>query len=252
MTITPGSQNDPRYWVVIPAAGTGSRMQADRPKQYLTLGQRTIIEHTLERLSSHPAISGIVVAIAQDDLYWNDAFNNQISDLIKLPVETVIGGDERSVSVTNALDALLAGSLSFKAKADDWVLVHDAARPCVTTDDIEFLISSLVNNPVGGLLGIPVADTLKRIDAHQQVQQTVSRERLWRALTPQMFRLGLLQQALCDVKAKGLAVTDDASAMELAGYSPRMVCGNEQNIKITRPQDLQLAALYLQDQEKAG
>ncbi len=244
------SEHDPspRYWVVIPAAGVGSRMQAEIPKQYLTLVGQTIIEHTLERLASHPAINGIVVAIAEHDDFWGEAFHTRFLQHLRIPTETVIGGQERFQSVNNALSALLSGQLSLQGQPDDWVLVHDAARPCVTTDDIEFLINSLADDAVGGLLGIPVADTLKRLDDHQRVQQTVSRYRLWRALTPQMFRLGLLSEALSRVNTGGAMVTDDASAMELAGHSPRMICGNEQNIKITRPQDLQLASLYLEQQ----
>jgi 2-C-methyl-D-erythritol 4-phosphate cytidylyltransferase len=140
-------------------------------------------------------------------------------------------------------------SLSESADANDWVLVHDAARPCVTVEDLQHLIETLADDPVGGLLGVPVADTVKRVDDQDRVEETVSREGLWRALTPQMFRLGSLQKALRGAAARGLHVTDDASAMELAGFRPRMVAGSEQNIKVTRPQDLELAAVYLKQQE---
>lgn len=234
-----------RYWVVIPAAGSGSRMQAEVPKQYLSLGGSTIIEHTLMRLAQHPAIAGIVLAIAADDSRWGDETRAALSSRLGVGIETVIGGDERHVSVLNALEGLLSG----QADAHDWVLVHDAARPCISLDDISLLIDTVADDPVGGLLGIPVADTMKRVNDKGLVEETVCRDGLWRALTPQMFRLGLLRQALQDAASQGRHVTDDASAIELAGYRPRMVCGNEQNIKVTRPQDLELAAEYLKQQE---
>jgi len=240
-----------RYWVVIPAAGIGARMQVDRPKQYLSLGGQTIIEHTLTRLATHPAIAGIVVALAADDEYWDAAFAANLRRRLPVPLETVTGGVERYQSVQQSLIALLSGRLSFQADAHDWVLVHDAARPCVLLKDIARLIEMLGEDPIGGLLGVPVADTMKRVDDRQRVEQTVCREQLWRALTPQMFRIGLLLEALDSVTAKGLSVTDDASAMELAGYSPQLVCGDEQNIKITRPRDLALAGMYLRLQENS-
>jgi len=238
-----------RYWVVIPAAGSGSRMQVDIPKQYLSLGESTIIEQTLTRLAQHPAIAGIVLAIAADDERWHESYQAALSSRTGVAIKTVIGGTERYESVLNALDALLSGQL-YPAAAHDWVLVHDAARPCVTVTDIGYLIDTIGDDPVGGLLGIPVADTMKRVDEQGWVEQTICREGVWRALTPQMFRLGLLRQALIDAAAVGQHVTDDASAMELAGFRPRMVLGSEQNIKVTRPQDLVLAALYLQQQEQ--
>ena len=240
-----------RHWLVIPAAGSGSRMQADRPKQYLRLGEQTIIEHTLMRLAAQPSIAGIVVALAANDVYWDSEFDAALRRRLPVAMATVTGGAERHQSVHSALTALLSGHLSFQAGADDWVLVHDAARPCVSSEDIARLIESLEDDPVGGLLGIPVTDTIKRVDQSHRIEQTVCREQLWRALTPQMFRIGLLAQALARVATQGLSVTDDASAMELSGYAPRMVCGDERNIKITRPQDLALASMYLHLQEKA-
>jgi 2-C-methyl-D-erythritol 4-phosphate cytidylyltransferase len=242
----------PRYWVVIPAAGTGSRMLTDVPKQYLMLGDYPLIEHTLMRLAQHPDISGIVVAIAADDRRWNEAYRSALAARLGVGIATVIGGEQRHISVLNVLNALLFEQLSGladRAAAQDWVLVHDAARPCVTLADLKLLLATIANDPVGGLLGIPVADTMKRVDDQGLVEQTVCRDGLWRALTPQMFRLGPLQQALRDAAARGQHVTDDASAMELAGYRPRMVAGNEQNIKVTRPEDLELARLYLRQQE---
>ena len=232
-------QNGPRHWAVVPAAGSGKRMGADIPKQYLTLRGRTILEHTLQRLAAHPAIDGLVVAISPDDPHWV-----QLEPPKQLPLYLADGGRERCHSVLNALIALEG-----IADPQDWVLVHDAARPCVRLEDISALIDSLRDHPVGGLLGLPVADTVKRTDTQGNVQQTVDREGLWRALTPQMFRLGALRRALEQALAQNLLVTDDASAMELTGLAPLMVEGHGDNIKITRPQDLPLAELYLAQQE---
>jgi len=156
-------------------------------------------------------------------------------------METASGGAERCHSVLHGLVQLTGA-----AAEDDWVLVHDAARPCVRQQDIEMLVRTLENDPVGGLLGLPVADTMKQVDAAGTVLQTVERDGLWRALTPQMFRLGLLRDALQQSIASGALVTDEAAAMEMAGHRPRMVQGQGDNIKITRPGDLQLAEFYLQ------
>jgi 2-C-methyl-D-erythritol 4-phosphate cytidylyltransferase len=153
------------------------------------------------------------------------------------------GGEERCHSVLNALTALQK-----VADESDWVLVHDAARPCLRSEDIDHLLAELTDHPVGGLLGLPVADTMKRTDADDSVIETVSREHLWRALTPQMFRLGELYDALDGALKRDELVTDEASAMELAGKAPKMVEGHGDNIKITRPQDLRFAELYLAEQ----
>jgi len=244
MTGTGSETASRHYWAVIPAAGTGSRMQSDMPKQYLKLGESTLIEHALQRLARIPGLAGIVVAIAADDPRWDASCCDRLSTRLGVRVTTVTGGAQRHESVLNAL-----AFLSETADADDWVLVHDAARPCVTIEDLQRLIETLADDPVGGLLGVPVADTVKRVDDQGRVEETVSREGLWRALTPQMFRLGTLQKALRGAAARGLHVTDDASAMELAGFHPRMVAGSEQNIKVTRPRDLELAAVYLKQQE---
>jgi 2-C-methyl-D-erythritol 4-phosphate cytidylyltransferase len=243
------AHESPRYWAVVPAAGVGARMASDRPKQYLPLGGQTIIEHTLMRLAADPAIAGIVVALAADDGYWDADFDAALRQRLPAALATVTGGAERCHSVLQALTGLLSGGLAFRGAEHDWVLVHDAARPCIPAQDIRRLIDTLADDPVGGLLGIPVADTMKRVDEGRRVVETVCRQQLWRALTPQMFRLGPLLQALETVMAQGVTVTDDAGAMELAGFAPRMVSGDEQNIKITRPRDLALAAMYLQLQE---
>ena len=229
-----------RYWSVVPAAGVGSRMGTIVPKQYLSLYGKTVIEHTLSRLCRHPQISGVVVAISVGDKYWQQldlsGHNN---------IHVAVGGAERCHSVLNGLQ-LLSGF----ADVNDWVLVHDAARPCIHHDDISRMIDVLKDHPVGGLLGLPVADTMKRSNAAGEVLETVSREHLWRALTPQMFRLGQLQQALQTALADGFLVTDDASAMEHIGRQPGLIAGRGDNIKITRPEDLSLAEMYLAQQEK--
>jgi len=226
-----------QYWAVIPAAGVGKRMQADRPKQYLELHGRTVLEHTLARFLDHPQISGVVVAVTECDPYW------QALALSHPKLSVAAGGDERCHSVLNALQLLRQ-----QAAEEDWVLVHDAARPCLRREDLDHLIDLLRDHPVGGLLGLPLADTVKRTAADDTVIETVPREHLWRALTPQMFRLGELHEALDRALKNNQLVTDDASAMELAGKAPKMVEGHGDNIKITRPQDLALAQLYLAQQ----
>jgi 2-C-methyl-D-erythritol 4-phosphate cytidylyltransferase len=225
-----------RYWAVIPAAGTGSRMGARVPKQYLPLAGKRVIEHSLERLGNHPDISGVVVVLAANDPYWR-----QITPTCAVPLFTVTGGAERFHSVLNGLDRLTE-----LAAPDDWVLVHDAARPCLRLADMDLLMRALADHPVGGLLAIPVTDTVKRADASGTVLETVARDGLWRALTPQMFRLGALHAALSTALRHGRQVTDEAAAMELAAASPRLVRGHDDNIKITSPDDLITAELYLQ------
>ena len=215
-------------------------MRADIPKQYLPLAGRTVLEHTLQRLSLHPLIAEIIVVISEGDTLWH----NLHLDWVAKPVKTVIGGDERCHSVLNGLQALAK-----RADDNDWVLVHDAARPCLRPDDIEQLIIKC-RDDVGGLLAIPVRDTMKQSDPHGLCERTVERANLWHALTPQMFRLGLLRQALTDALNKQQLVTDEAMAMELAGYKPRLVEGHGDNIKITRPEDLALAAFFLQQQRE--
>lgn len=212
-------------------------MAVDTPKQYLPIGDRTVIEHTLDALLSCAHCHSITVVVAADDARWPEIGQRYANRR----VDVVHGGDERSQSVLNALDFL-----SPATQATDWVLVHDAARPCLRTEDVETLIDALADDAVGGLLGVPVADTMKQVDADGQVTRTVTREGLWHALTPQMFRFGLLHTALREALSAGQAVTDEASAMELAGHRPRMVQGHRDNIKITLPADLPLAAFYLQ------
>lgn len=224
-----------RFWAVIPAAGIGQRMGSVRPKQYLRIGQRTILDHTLARFIDTRLFERIVVAIQADDSEWpNSEFVEH--DLIR----TASGGAERSDSVLNALRHL-AG----EADAQDWVLVHDAARPCVTRGQIQYLIDAVGTHPVGGILALPIMDTVKIVE-QTSIRETMDRRQLWRAQTPQMFRLGPLTEAL--ERANG-AVTDESSAMEQMGMQPIVVKGHPTNIKITEADDLALAAFYLQQEE---
>jgi 2-C-methyl-D-erythritol 4-phosphate cytidylyltransferase len=225
------------YWAVVPAAGAGTRMGAELPKQYLPLAGKTVIEHTLDALLSCAALSGIVVVVAADDARWPGVAANYRDQ----PLTAVTGGVERCHSVLNGLE-----HLAQQAQPDDWVLVHDAARPCLRPADVTTLIETLAGDAHGGLLGVPVADTMKRVNAQQQVTATVERNGLWHALTPQMFRIAQLRAALQDAIDSNVLVTDEATAMERVGHAPRMVQGHRDNIKITLPADLPLAAFYLQ------
>jgi 2-C-methyl-D-erythritol 4-phosphate cytidylyltransferase len=227
-----------RLWAVVPAAGVGRRMQADLPKQYLKLGGRTVLEHSLAALAGIENLAGIAVAVAGGDPYWPGLQCEFHCPLIVAP-----GGAERADSVLNALQVLRE-----RAADGDWVLVHDAARPCVRREDLRRLIDALRDDPVGGLLAVPVRDTMKRADDDGRCAATVDRGRLWHALTPQMFRLGALRQALIAAHTDGVSVTDDASAMEHAGLQPLLVEGHADNIKITRPEDLALAGFFLGQQ----
>jgi 2-C-methyl-D-erythritol 4-phosphate cytidylyltransferase len=229
---------DPVIWAVVPAAGVGRRMGGAVPKQYLQLQDRMVIDHTLERLLLHPSIDGLYLSLGTDDGWWGDSEFNAHPDLVR-----VDGGRERCHSVCNALERLAQ-----QARSSDWVLVHDAARPCVRRADIDCLIERLKGQAVGGLLGMPVRDTMKRSDAQGRVLQTVERDHLWHAFTPQMFRFGLLFDALQGAIDADVLVTDEASAVEWAGQHPVMVEGHADNLKITRPEDLRLAAYYLEQQ----
>ncbi|MGH8652018.1 MAG: 2-C-methyl-D-erythritol 4-phosphate cytidylyltransferase [Gammaproteobacteria bacterium] len=224
-----------RFWAVIPAAGSGARMQAPVPKQYLMLAGKKLIEHVLEKIGNHSRISGVVVAISAQDQWWQEVSLNS-----RAPVMRVTGGSERCHSVLAGL-----ARLRDVARSEDWVLVHDAARPCLPQQDLDRLLAELSDHPVGGLLALPVRDTIKRDDGQRTVTATVEREGLWHALTPQMFRYDALREALEAVIATDRIVTDEAQAMELAGAKPRLVEGSAENIKITCPQDLALAEFYL-------
>ena len=227
-----------KSWGIVPAAGVGKRMQADRPKQYLPLNGCTVIEQTLTRLLQVEQLTAVIVAISAEDPYWPE-----LAIAKHKRIQTAAGGKERADSVLSALQ-----SISGQAMANDWVLVHDAARPCITKTDIECLINALQHHAVGGILGQASHDTLKSVDTELAIAETVDRSQIWRAFTPQMFRYGALKAALQQAADSGWVVTDDASAMELQGKHPKMIAGRADNIKITRPEDLALAQFYLEQQ----
>ena len=234
-----------KYWAVVPAAGVGKRMASAIPKQYLTLLDKTVLEHSCQRLLNHSKISGLVIALGDHDEYWSD-----VTLQTDKPVIRVEGGEERCHSVLNALNALSSQEQAEKlsVKETDWVLVHDAARPCLRHSDIDLLIEQSAINTTGALLALPVRDTMKRQGAEQTVSETVERSGLWHALTPQMFPLGLLRDAMQKAIESGFMITDESSAIENAGLHPVLVEGHEDNIKITRQPDLKLAELYLKAQ----
>lgn len=224
-------------WVVVPAAGRGSRMGEAVPKQYLPLAGAPLLDWTLRRLAACPSVTGLLVVLAPDDPRWFGW-----DTLAGRPVRTATGGAERADSVLAGLEALPA-----TVGPDDPVLVHDAARPCVRIDDIERLLAIARDAPDGALLATPLADTLKRAGAGDPptVADTPPRAGLWRALTPQAFPRALLQRALVEAAADGVAVTDESMAVERLGRHPRLVEGAADNIKVTTPADLALAAVLL-------
>jgi 2-C-methyl-D-erythritol 4-phosphate cytidylyltransferase len=225
-----------KFWAVVPAAGVGKRMNADRPKQYLELAGKTVLEQTLLRLLQADVFSAISVAISEEDPYWPELAIASHDKIITAP-----GGKERADSVLSGLKTIRS-----QASDDDWVLVHDAARPCLTSSDIHYLINTLVDDEVGGILALSSHDTLKQVQGNS-IETTLDRSHIWRALTPQMFRYELLKNAL-EATEGNKAVTDEASALELQGYQPKIVEGRPDNIKITRPEDLALAQFYLEQQ----
>ncbi len=225
-------------WGIVPAAGSARRMGGETPKQYLPLAGRTVIEWSLAPLLSHPRIAGVVVVLAGEDERWQ-----HLSIAGHPKIHLAVGGGER-------VDSVLAGVNVARqfAAADDWLLVHDAARPCLQSECLEQPIQTLSDDPVGGLLAAPVVDTLKRCDDQGRVAATVPRDNLWRALTPQLFRCELLWQALQQAVTRGGA-SDEAQAMEALGHAPRLVPGDADNIKITLPADLALAERLLVGRE---
>lgn len=220
----------PSFWAVIPAAGVGARMRADRPKQYLDLCGRSLLERTLDCFLDHPRLRGLAVSLAAEDPWWPTLACARDARILRAP-----GGRERADSVLGGL--LLLGEQG--ATDGDWVLVHDAARPNLHREDLDQLLAELAQDQVGGLLGVPARDTLKRVGRDGRVSETVDRSQVWLAYTPQMFRLGALRDALSAGLAAGAAITDEASAMEWAGHAPRLVEGRADNIKVTTPEDLQ-------------
>jgi 2-C-methyl-D-erythritol 4-phosphate cytidylyltransferase len=225
------------FWVVIPAAGVGERAGSDEPKQYVRLGQKTVLEHSIDKLLAVPGLQGVVVALHSKDTIFDTLGLRQNRKLV-----TVEGGAERANSVLNALHALEG-----RLQAKDWVLVHDAARPCVSSEWMAEMVLALADHPVGGIMAVPQSDTLKRVKG-DEIVETVSRAGLWRAQTPQMFRYELLRSCLAESLARGVSVTDESVAVEQGGYRPAVFPGEETNIKITHPDDFVTAMRILEQQ----
>ncbi|MDY6216270.1 2-C-methyl-D-erythritol 4-phosphate cytidylyltransferase [Actinobacillus porcinus] len=221
---------------VVPAAGVGARMKADKPKQYLTIQGKTILEHTLNVLLTHPAVSRVILAVAKEDPYLSTLSITQHPK-----IQIVEGGETRAESVLNGLKAI-------SHPAQTRVLVHDAARPCLRHTELDQLLN--IDDENGAILALPAIDTIKRADSFKQIAETQDRNFIWLAQTPQYFRADLLIQALERAEQQGFVVTDEASAMELAGFRPHLVEGTSSNIKVTRPEDLALAEFYLGKQKK--
>lgn len=218
----------PSYWVLIPAAGVGRRMCSEISKQYLKISGKTILEHAISRFATYPMIEKIVVILSAHDLQW-PTIHQQIAE----KAVTVEGGQTRADSVMHGLQYLTT-----VAAENDWVLVHDASRPCLSLPVLDRFFHILSDHPVGGLLAVPIVDTLKRVDANGYVQETLSREELWAAQTPQMFRYALLYNAMERALSHNIEVTDEASAIEYYGKSPLVVKGDRGNIKVTWFEDL--------------
>lgn len=215
-------------WAVVPAAGRGTRFGGSVPKQYLLADGEPLLAHALQSLLAHPGVAGVMVAIAENDADWPGW-----TSFADKPVLTCVGGETRAASVLAGLQAL-----PDSVRADDFVLVHDAARPNLDAADLSRLLEVGRADPVGGILAAPVRDTLKRAGDDGGIDRTEPRERLWRALTPQMFRRHQLTRALLDAAAAGIDVTDEAMAMERQGVRPLLIEGAESNFKVTTPADL--------------
>jgi len=225
--------------VLVPAAGTGTRFGDAVPKQYLDISGHPLIFHTLLALTKVSRIDDITVVLSPDDNHWQ----NYQADwtLLGSKVSTArVGGNSRSLTVVNGLDAIAS---RIALGADDWVMVHDAARPCIRPELVEQFIDELESDSVGGLLALPLNDTIKFDDGNLRVEKTVSRERLWRAQTPQMFRSQLLSKALTMCPD----ATDEAQAIETMGHQPKLVMGDSANLKVTYAPDLKLARMLLSE-----
>ncbi len=231
-----------KLWAIVPAAGVGQRAGAPIPKQYLPLNGKAVIEWTIERLLDFPDLYAVVVVVSEGDTRWHSLAAANHERVRRAP-----GGSERCHSVLNGL-LLIDDDVS----DNDWVIVHDAVRPCVRVKDIEKLMNQCRHRDVGGILAMPVRDTMKRADGDTTIVETLDRSCMWHALTPQSFRYGELRSALQQALAGGLEVTDEASAMEHAGVQPLLVEGHSDNIKVTLPQDVQLAAYFLRQQGMDG
>ena len=226
-----------KLWAVVPAAGSGSRFSKTELKQYQYIQNCTVLEHTVNRLNTLD-LAGCVLAIGE-----NDNFARTLSFDHKEKLHFCLGGVERVNSVFNALIYL-----SDIADEDDWVLVHDAARPCVTQENLQLLVNTAIAHNQSAILAIPVRDTLKLVHTENQIEKTVSRELLWQAQTPQMAKLKILKNALETALANHIVITDEASALEYINQPVQVVQGRSDNIKITYADDLELARLILQSQ----
>ena len=222
-----------RLWAVVPAAGRSTRFGAEVPKQYLEVAGRPLIAYTLDALLAHPSITGVMVVLAEDDAHWRDFFAHAMVSILGKPLLTCTGGAERADSVLAGLDALPES-----VRTDEFVLVHDAARPNLSHNDLDRLLEVGMGDPVGAILAAPVRDTLKRAGDDGGIDRTEPRERLWRAFTPQLFRRMQLSRALAAAHAAGVSITDESMAMERQGLRPLLVEGSEDNFKITTPADL--------------
>ncbi|KAF1720037.1 2-C-methyl-D-erythritol 4-phosphate cytidylyltransferase [Pseudoxanthomonas wuyuanensis] len=232
----------PAVWVVMPAAGRGTRFGGELPKQYLQVGGQPLFAHTLAALFAHPAVAGAVVAVSQNDADWPGW-----REFAGKPVLSCVGGATRAESVLAGLNALPE-----TVRADDFVLVHDAARPNLALADLEQLLERGGNDPVGAILAAPVRDTLKRAGDDGGIDATEPRQRLWRAFTPQLFRRLQLSRALESAAAAGVEVTDEAMAMERLGHRPLLIEGSENNFKITTPADLARFEFVLRQRREQG
>lgn len=236
---TNSSATNQQFIVIVPAAGVGKRMLSACPKQYLLINNQSILSHTVNRLLSHPSISKVMLVLSESDDYFAQTSLSNHADIIR-----VTGGEERVDSVLNGLRAV-------DHTRYPWVLVHDAARPCVTHQDIDNLIEQCLLHNVGGLLAAPVVDTIKQSTSDNSIDKvsaTVDRNYLWHALTPQMYKTEQLLSAINQAQTDGISITDESSAMEYAGLTSLLVSASRENIKITQPADLALASFYLQQQ----
>lgn len=231
-------EKDDSFLVIIPAAGVGKRMQAECPKQYLEINNQSVLAHTTYRLLSHPKIAKVIIVVSDEDEYFSQ------TDLANNPnIIRVSGGKER-------VDSVLNGLKSVDTKRNPWILVHDAARPCITHSDIDKIIGECISNNCGGLLAAQVVDTMKQSNYEHDnlVGQTIERSNLWHAFTPQMYKTTELKKSIESALQQGLDITDESSAIELAGLPSLLVLGRRDNIKITRPEDMALATFYLAQQ----
>ncbi len=220
-----------RHWAIVPAAGSGARLAGDIPKQYQKIGNHSLLEHTLRALLQVSAIDGVVVALAANDKHWQ-----HLTIATDARIQTITGGAQRCDSVLAGLHFLAA-----QAQDDDWILVHDAARPCIMAADIDRLLQQAGAHSVGGILAVPVVDTLKRVAPDGSIAGTQNRSQLYQAQTPQLFRFAVLLEALQAAQVQQLEITDESSAIEQLGLQPIIVQGSQHNIKVTYAEDLALA-----------